>query len=89
MSLCQRARKVPLLCDEDEAAVIVYDEVYLKVNIRFMDNNCKEALWGQIAKEVNHTAVKIMKWFDTRRTGYRILTKSKRSGQSALQWTDI
>ena len=58
-----RARKVPVLGDEDEAVVIEFvknqPELYSKENARFLDKYHKEALWGQITKEVSHPAIEI------------------------------
>ena len=47
-----------------------------------MDKNHKEALWGEIVKEINHTAgeTRKWKWYETH---YGKLTKSKKSEQSA------
>ena len=71
-----------MLSDEAEATVTEFlkshPELNSKENPRFVDKNRKEALWGQIAKEVKRTIFKIRKWFETQGTRYRKFTKSNK-----------
>ena len=55
-------------------------------NARFHDRYRKEALWSEIAKELNLTVIDVKRWFESQRTRYGKLSKQQ-FGQAPRELT--
>ena len=63
----KRARVSAVFTDSQETAIMEFvkdhPDLYDKENARFHDRHRKEALWSEIAEELNLTAIDIKRWF--------------------------
>ena len=63
----KRARVSAVLTDSQETAIVEFvkdqPELYGKENVRFHNRHRKEALWSEIAEELNLTAIDVKRWF--------------------------
>ena len=79
------------LSDSDEEAIVEFikqhKELYDKINDSFKDKQKKEGLWEQLAATRNLPIKTVKKWFETQRTRYGKLTRTK-SGQAAEKSTE-
>ena len=79
------------LSHSDEEAIVEFvkqhEEHYDKTNNSFKDKQKKKGLWEQLASTRNLPIKTVKKWFETQRTRYGKLTKTK-SGQAAEKSTE-
>ena len=89
-STAKRARVSAVFTDSQQTAIIkfvkAYPEPYVKENERFHDRHRKEAMWSEIAEELNLTPIDVKRWFESQRTRYGKLSKQQ-SGQSPRELT--
>ena len=84
-SAAKRARVSAVFSNSQETAIFEFvkdsPELYDQENVRFHDRHRKEALWSEIAEELNLTAIDVKHWFESQRTRYGKLSKQQ-SGQA-------